>query len=78
MHLFITFFFNSSFICNSFILSFSIKKLINNSKQKNLSLLNFPCSKSSKLFPVLVLLTSFCKSGKTSLFSILEFMHFIE
>ena len=35
--LFITFFFKSSLTCNSFILSFVIKKLTNNSKQKNLS-----------------------------------------
>ena len=84
IHLFITFFFKSSLTCNSFILSLLIKKLINKSKQKNLSLLNFPFSKSSKLIlPLLVLvlvllLIIFSKSGIFSLFSILEFIHFIE
>ena len=68
----ITFFFKSSSICNSFILSIFIKKLIINSKEKYFSSLNFFLLFSILFLSLGLLLLSFLSKFSLSLFSTIK------
>ena len=79
----IALFFKSSSICNSFILSSFVKYLSNNSKQKNLSLLNSPLEYTSNLLFITSTFSTFNQSEKSLLLLLLScvsliFMHFSE